>query len=168
MDDSSYTCKLICSKNRLAPTRQLSIPRIELCGAVIGCRLREFVRQELDWKVKNVIHFTDSEIVKAQIQKDSFRFNTFVANRISEIQTITSPDEWYWIPSDVNVADYTTRVCNYSMLGTNSVWQNGPDFLRYQFENWPIEGVCNVEVPDMAYSRKASINNAVVDEVLMT
>ena len=77
MDDSSYTCKLICSKSRLAPTRQLSIPRIELCGDVIGCRLRKFAQRELDWTFESVTHFTNSEIVKVQIQRDSFRFNTF-------------------------------------------------------------------------------------------
>lgn len=165
--DGSYKCKLICSKSRLAPTRQLSIPRIELCGAVIGCRLRELIQRELDWTIEHVTHFTDSEIVKAQIQKDSFRFNTFVANRISEIQALTSSDEWYWIPSEVNVADYTTRVCNCSMLGINSMWQDGPGFLRCPVENWPIKRVCDVEVPDLTYSRKGSVKCTVVEEALI-
>ena len=87
MDDGSYTCKLICSKSRLAPTRQLSIPRIELCGDVIGCRLRKFAQRELDWTFESVTHFTNSEIVKVQIQRDSFRFNTFVS-RIPPNSTI--------------------------------------------------------------------------------
>ena len=40
----------------------------------------------------------DSEIVKAMIDKKSYGFRMFVANRIGEIQGSTTPDEWYWIP----------------------------------------------------------------------
>lgn len=158
MDDGSYACRLICSKSRLAPARQISIPRTELCGAVLGCRLRNFVQRELTWKIENVSHFIDSEIVKAQIHRDSFRFNVFVANRISEIQTITSLDEWYWIPSEV---------CNYRMLDSNYVWQNGPEFLRCPSENWPIKSECNVEVPYMAYWRKGLVKCTSVEPELI-
>ena len=36
-------------------------------------------------KLSKVLHMVDSEIVQAMIQRDSYGFNTFAANRIGEI-----------------------------------------------------------------------------------
>lgn len=35
----NITCSLVLGKSRLAPIKQSSIPRLELCGAVVSCRL---------------------------------------------------------------------------------------------------------------------------------
>ena len=37
--DSSYSCYLIMSKTRVAPVKIVSLPRLELCGAVLLIRL---------------------------------------------------------------------------------------------------------------------------------
>ena len=78
-----------------------------------------------------VVHLVDSEIVKAMIQKGSYGFNTFAANRVGEIQHTTQKNEWYWIPGkpDINVADVTTRGCAPVDV-SSSLWQEGPEFLK--------------------------------------
>ena len=43
------------------------------------------------------------------IPKESYGFNTFVANRIGEIQEKTDKKEWMWVPGKLNIADWTTR-----------------------------------------------------------
>ena len=75
------------SKNRLSPMKQITIPRIELNGAVMSCRVRQTIETELGIEFESVIHLTDSSIVLSQITNESIRFNVFVANRLSEIQT---------------------------------------------------------------------------------
>ncbi|XP_068214422.1 uncharacterized protein [Palaemon carinicauda] len=41
--DGNYYVNLLCSKNRIAPMKQISIPRLELCAAVLASRLRATV-----------------------------------------------------------------------------------------------------------------------------
>ena len=74
------------AKNRIAPARMITIPRMELCGAVVAVRLRETIEQEISIEFDRVIHITDSTIVRNQIQNDSHVFTTFTGNRIAEIQ----------------------------------------------------------------------------------
>lgn len=80
--------------------------------------------------------------MKAQIQKDSYGHNTFVATRVGEIQDGTNIDEWYWIAGDQNVADYLTRGKSPNEIGQDSIWQCGPEFLREDESEWPIYSSC--------------------------
>ena len=83
--DGSYEARLLTSKNRISPKRKLTVPRLELCGAVIACRLRNTIMKETNFSFDKVFHLVDSSIVRAQIQKESYGFATFVALRIGEI-----------------------------------------------------------------------------------
>lgn len=85
---------MIIAKNRIAPVRQLSVPRLELCGAVMAARLREIIIKESSWEFESIYHIVDSSTVRSQIQKESHGFNTFVAVCIAEIQAKTYPREW--------------------------------------------------------------------------
>ena len=100
----------------------MTIPRLELSEAVLACRLREKIVHELTFHCESVIHITDSTIVLSQIHSESHKFNTFVATRISEIQTKSNINEWCWIESKMNVADYVTKPREPEMLNLNSMW----------------------------------------------
>jgi hypothetical protein len=88
----TYESNLIVAKNRIAPTRQLSIPRLELCGALLGARLGDHLIKNMDFEFDQVFHIVDSTIVQAQIQKESYGFGTFTATRVAEIQSKTKPE----------------------------------------------------------------------------
>ena len=66
---------LIMSEVRIAPLKQLTIPRLELCAAVLAVRLDVILRRQLDIRLLESTFFTDSEIVRAYIMNDDKRFN---------------------------------------------------------------------------------------------
>lgn len=148
LQDGTYSARLLAAKSRIAPLRQITIPRLELCAAVLASRLRKAIEKELNFVFDRVFHLVDSQIVRAQIQKESHGFGTFVATRIAEIQTHTDTSEWWWVPSDVNAADYATRPQHPLSLGSDSVWQNGPEYLTLPVEEWPISQPCVQRLPD--------------------
>ena len=73
--------------------------------------------------------FVDSEIVRCMIAKQSHTFATFVAVRLGEIHQSTTVDEWHWINTTDNVADWIIRGKTPSELHISGCWQNGPSFL---------------------------------------
>ena len=54
---------LITSKTKVSPTKRLSIPRLELCGAQVLARLMQHLQEVLQLSMSDVYAWTDSTIV---------------------------------------------------------------------------------------------------------
>ena len=145
-----FESRLIAAKSRVAPIKIIDIVRLELCGAVISKRLRESIQAELEMSFTKIYHLVDSEIVKAMINRQSYGFNTFAANRIGEIHQATSKDEWWWLSGKLNIGDIVTRGCTVEELLANPEWFYGPQFLAYPEEEWPIkQGTTVCQIPEL-------------------
>ncbi len=169
---NTYKAQLCMSKNRVAPIKQLTIPRLELNGAVIASRIRAFITKMMRITFERCLHLIDSQIVRSQIQKESHGFATFVAHRIAEIQETSSPDEWWWIETKDNPADMTTRCKSPSDLDSNSEWQEGPHYLTKPIEEWPIHKTCveSAILPDRISIKLTHATNAslsLINELIM-
>ena len=68
-------------KAKLAPTHGQTIPRLELCAAVLATEITESIRDQLDIPPSNFQFFTDSKVVLGYISNESRRFYNNVANR---------------------------------------------------------------------------------------
>ena len=64
------------AKCKLAPKNILSIPRMELNGAVLGNRLKNFILKETNIEVSQVFQFVDSSTVLGYAQKEYGVFKT--------------------------------------------------------------------------------------------
>ena len=76
-------------KSRNSPTKTVSIPRLELQGALLAARVDLAVQKELNFDFERVIFWTDSMITLNYIRNESRRFQTYMANRVAEIQELS-------------------------------------------------------------------------------
>jgi len=130
--------RLVESKAKLTPLDQKGEPvKAEICGAVYAARLRNYVEKHSRIEVERWLHLLDSQTVLGAIQRDSYGYQTFFANRVGEIQKSTSVEDWWWIPGYLNSADAITRGAAPEDLQEGSMWQDGPAFLRQPVGEWP-------------------------------
>jgi hypothetical protein len=139
MSSVGITTALVCGKARVAPLKQLSIPRLELQAAVLGVRLGETIRKAHRVPVLSTTFWTDSRNVLCWVRSDSGRFKQFISHRIGEIHEASDPKQWRWVPTKENVADEATRDSSRTDFHPSTRWMNGPKFLTRPEEEWPAE-----------------------------
>lgn len=137
-DDLGYVhCGFIMARSRLAPIKTTSIPRLELCAAVLATSSDVKLRRELTLPIESSTFWSDSMIVLQYIASPSRRFHTFVANRLGTIHRLTSPPQWRHVASEENPADDATRGLPARTLLAGGRWRDGPAFLCLPIDNWP-------------------------------
>ncbi|TDH04610.1 hypothetical protein EPR50_G00134590 [Perca flavescens] len=130
--------RLVESKAKLTPLDQKGeAVKAEICGAVYAAQLRKYVEKHSRTEIERWLHLLDSQTVLGAIQRDSYGYLSFFVNRVGEIQKSTSVEDWWWIPGGLNSADIITRGAAPEDLQEDSMWQNGPAFLRQLVEEWP-------------------------------
>ena len=141
LDDGSFWCRLLLAKCRIAPINRVSIPQMELNGAVLSKRCRKVIETESRFKFDRILHLVDSETVLCMIHKLSTRFRVYEGVRIGEIQAATNGDVscWAWVSGNRNIADWITRGRSPNDLGPSSEWFAGPEFLYAPEDTWALK-----------------------------
>lgn len=84
-------------KARVAPLKQITMPRLELQAATLASKMDKMLRRELQLQLEPSVLWTDSQSVLKYINNDQTRFRTFVANRFSVIRDLTTKDQWKYV-----------------------------------------------------------------------
>jgi len=150
--DGVHTSRLLCAKSKVAPLKVLSLPRLELCAAVLLARLASKVIPKIQLDISKKYFWSDSNIVLTWIASQSTKWRTFVAHRVGEIQEKTSVVDWAQVDTKDNPADIISRGCCPSKLTNTRLWWNGPDWLVNDESDWPKsnknENILNLEIPE--------------------
>ena len=117
---------------------------------MLNSRLKQFLQQHCRYKFERYYHIVDSQIVHCMIQKESYGYNTFAATRVGDIQLNTNPNNWFWMKSKFNIADWLTRGKKPNEINSDSIWQNGPSFLELPESEWPIyKSLTKEQLPEL-------------------
>lgn len=127
---------LVGAKCKLAPINSKSIPRQELDAFLVGTKLLRLVKRGLDLDILRVRLWTDAQDVLYWLTSTGKRFTPFIMARVNAIRSASTQDEWGWVPSSENPADWATKSVNTD--NEAELWCNGPSFLRSSESDWPV------------------------------
>ena len=125
--------RFLAAKSRVAPLKELSIPRLELQAAVLASRLCKTIQEETRMQFKEIILFTDSTITLAWIRSKGRRFKPFVSSRVGEIQSNVQLCQWRHISSEENVADDVSRGNNVGNDFAVNFLTEGYEHVQFSF-----------------------------------
>ena len=134
----SLHLSLTIATTKFAPLKRLSIPWLELCGAMVEAK---FLLWHCQW-IFHIPHestfaWTDSTIVLSWLRGDPSQFNPFIGNHVAKIIDFLPPSQWHHIAGTLNPAHCTSRGLYQYELSNYEVWWEDPEWLQLLKVNWP-------------------------------
>ncbi|KAL1455057.1 hypothetical protein WDU94_009177 [Cyamophila willieti] len=96
--EKGVACNLLCAKSRVAPLKQVSLSRVEFCGAVLFAKLLYQVQESSRGKIDSCYAWTEPR-----------KWKTFVANRVFQNHEIYDPNISYHVASEEIPSDVASR-----------------------------------------------------------
>uniref|UniRef100_T1JH28 Peptidase aspartic putative domain-containing protein n=1 Tax=Strigamia maritima TaxID=126957 RepID=T1JH28_STRMM len=113
----------ILSKCRVAPVKALTMPKLELMGALIAVRVADQLKEVTHCREVQV--WTDSRICLHWIRNTAKRPPTFIQNRVLESRDKSKLENWRHVSVTDNPADCLTRGLTIDELLTDQLWWSG-------------------------------------------
>lgn len=160
-NNKQSTCTLVMAKSKVTPCRrQQSIPRLELCSAVLLCKITHRFLNTISGQltIKDIYLFSDSNIVLSWIQSPyKNKHDTYITHRLMQIIDATKSDYWNYIHTKQNPADLITRGVMPKDLNSCSLWWQGPSWIMNDQHSWPIFSTPTPTVEDPTQDQKEKV-----------
>ena len=136
--NEGISTKLMCSKSRVAPLKNLSIPRLELLSARILAVLMSNVIKALEsqFSISRVRYWLDSKTALYWVYNQG-EWKQWVQFRVAEILKLSQKDEWNHVSGSENPTDLGSRGVSSSFLSQSKLWWEGPEWLQKGENFWP-------------------------------
>ncbi|XP_071053586.1 uncharacterized protein [Onthophagus taurus] len=93
----NISVQLVCAKSRVAPLKRVTVPRLELLGALLLSDLIIKVNVALGLDISRIVCWTDSSVVLGWLAMDHSKLQVFVGNRIARILEKTCVENWRYV-----------------------------------------------------------------------
>ncbi|VEN51227.1 unnamed protein product [Callosobruchus maculatus] len=137
---------LVCAKSKVSPIKIMSIPRLELCAALLLSKLLKHVIETYEKRVAiaQVYAFSDSSTVLHWLASIELK-DIFVANRVCQIKENLPSVQWYYVEGNDNPADCLSRGLTPGQMTNHPLWFSGPSWLKLSKEEWPLKSISGTD-----------------------
>ena len=135
--DTSISVTLIAARTRVATLKPTTVPRLELCGALLTAKLLKSIATNLNIETQHIYAWCDSSIVLGWLSRVHTKWKVYVSNRVTEIRELVPAKQWRYVPTHQNPGDHASRGLSPEALLKMRLWWEGPPWLSSTPDCWP-------------------------------
>ncbi|XP_061720563.1 uncharacterized protein LOC133527531 [Cydia pomonella] len=158
-EGSDVTVRLLCAKSKVSPLKSLTIPKLELSGALVAAKLYKKITDSLRLVFNKVYFWCDSTIVISWLGMSPHLLKPFVQNRVTQINELTGNATWFHVRSEDNPSDLLSRGVTLDNLIDCNLWWFGPSFLHDPKSDFVSDNTSkNTAIEDLPELRSTAVS----------